>query len=109
MTKENTSDDLKVEKDIVKCAVVVSDLSAFNATPSISMVSPNGKISVPVKSALTGLVMNLYELMKMSGQKEIILKLEDTSSPLIVDKRLHMTVSGMNQNTSKNGEQGTSD
>ena len=82
----------KAGHDLVECSVLVSDLDQLKVTLPMRIQTPQGSMQVDVQNVLTSIAMNIYNVMKHSKQKEIIIRIADLSSELVGDKNLTMQV-----------------
>lgn len=93
--------------DVVKSYWMFGDFDKFNQTQEVKVQVPGvGNQTMPTKKVLTSVAQQIYNLMSVLGQKELIISLRDNSSSLVANKRLEISVSGLGAKKEESSEEG---
>jgi len=87
-------------KDMVAVGVGVSDLAKFEASRAMPVHTPQGVVSIDPKSAITNMMTNFYHIMRSTGQKEMVIRIEDTSLDSVTEKQMEVNLFSINKEES---------
>jgi hypothetical protein len=91
-SKQQVNEKVNNTVEKVQCQVLVGDLDTFTKTKPFPIKTPEGTVRVPPEQVVSSIAFNLYSLMQMTGQREMIIRMNDNSSDLAVDKALELSL-----------------
>ena len=82
---------LKTDEGKISCSIVVTDVQKFS-TGTIGLNTKQGVQQIPIQHAVQNLLTGLYELMRSTEQKEMIVRIVDNTSSLEVSKNIQIEI-----------------